>query len=203
MSTQETTSPGLSGDPAALAAAGNTAWRAGDRAAATLAWERALLLYPRMKAADAGLAVAAHEGVRVPSPTACETYASAATADAWTALAACSFWVALLFLAAPRLLPVKRRDRYHVIAGLAIVTLLLSLPGIAGADSQSRRGVILKPDTPLLLTPTRTAEPLATLGAGDRVRLGEVRNNHRKVTAPDGTEGWLRTDAFAPLVPGA
>lgn len=202
MSTPITPVAGLAGDPAALAAAGNTAWRAGDHAAATLAWERALLLDPRQKAADAGLAVAAHAGVRSPAHNPGELYASAMSADAWTALATLAFWTVCLVLAAPRLLPVKRRDAHHTIAGIAAALLLLTLPGLYGSHTLASRAVIQKADTPLLLTPTGTGEPVGTLASGERVRLLATKGAYRRVRTADNTDGWLRADALTPLVPG-
>lgn len=190
-------------DPGALVAAGNAAYRRGDTGAAVLCWERSLALDARMTAASEGLKVAAHGGAQAPRVTAVETYAALLPADAWILLLAAGAWTALLTLAAPHVSPVKRRPWHHTLAGLAATLALLAVPGIAGADSYRRRGVILKPDTHLLLTPTSGGESLATLAAGDRVRLGEVRKNHRKVTAPDGTEGWIRSDLLAPVIPGA
>jgi hypothetical protein len=202
MSTQDTPATGLSGDPDALAAAGNIAWRAGDPATATLAWERALLLDPRQKAADAGLAVAAHEGVRSPAHGPCETYASVLTADAWTVLASLAFWVAVLLLAAPRLFSVKQRDRHHAIAGFAAAILLLTVPGLIGSNILAKRGVIQKADTQVMLTPTATGEPLGSLAAGERVRLIGRHGDYRRVRTADNTEGWIAADKLTPLTPG-
>ena len=193
----------LSDDPGALAAAGNKAYRSGDTGTAVLAWERSLALDSRQSASKAGLAVAAHDGAQSPRITAVETYATFLPADVWVLLLAAGAWTALLTLAAPYVSSVNRRPWHHSLAGISATLALLAIPGIAGADSYRHRGVILKPDTHLQLTPTAGGESLATLAAGDRVRLGEVVRSYRKVTAPDGTGGWIRTDALAPVIPGA
>lgn len=191
-----------SGDPGALAAKGNAAWRAGDRGGAVLMWERSLILERSQPAAIAGLEVAAEAGAKHPVSGVTEAYASALPESAWTWLAAAAFWTVVVALALPYVSSAPARPGRHALAGVALAVLILALPGIHGARRHRARAVVIAPETPLLRTPTRTGETVRTVEAGDRVRLSERKGDYRRVITADEETGWMRDDALVPIIPG-
>lgn len=186
--------------PGSFAAAGNIAWRAQDKGAAVLNWERALTLDPDQSAARAGLALARESGLKSPEPSPVERYASALPARSWLAAATVAFWTAATLLLLAYVFPGLRRRATYVGAGCAVSITLLSIPGIVGKITESRRAVILKSDTVMRLTPTSRGESTGVrISAGDCVRITNRENGFRRVTTSDGAEGWVLESEAEPI----
>jgi uncharacterized protein YgiM (DUF1202 family) len=187
-------------DPGALAAAGNIAWRSGDKGAAVLNWERAVMLSPDQSAARAGLALAKESGVKSPAPSPVERYSAALPSRGWLAVMTGALHTGATLLLLAYLFPGLRRRATYAGAGCAASLTLLSIPGIIGKVSEVRRAVIMKPETVLRLTPTSRGENTgARVSAGDSVRITGRENGFRHVRTSDGAEGWVLESEATPV----
>jgi hypothetical protein len=98
-------------------------------------------------------------------------------------------------LALPRFLHRRKTAGQQWLAALGGVVFLFCLTANVGVVTRTSLGFVVKPGTPLLLTPTGTGETIATLTAGEPVRKIRTRGEYWFVRTAN-AQGWLkRSDA--------
>jgi uncharacterized protein YgiM (DUF1202 family) len=115
----------------------------------------------------------------------------------WLAIASLGLWGGVALLVLPRLLGWRRADWHQGVAAALLAIFLLSGPALFGAWKRSRLGVVLEDETPLRLTPTREAEMLVKLPAGEMARVERERGEYLYVRADGDRAGWVRKADFA------
>ena len=150
--------------PGLLHNLGNAEFKLGHLGPAILAWERARALDPAYRNTKANLRYArGHAGLEEPELSWLETYSAVFPPDRWIAIATCAFWGSIALLVLPRLLRRRRTALSQAAAVVGIITLLLTLPALAGIRSRGRIGIVQTANTSLRLTPTQEGEVLGAL----------------------------------------
>jgi len=177
---------------------GNSEWKVGRHGYAVLAWERAHSLNPFNPNTSANLRFARHTA-RVEAPTLAwhERYSTLLPGDWWLVIASIGLWGGVVMLTLPRLLGWRRADWHQGLAAALLAVFLLSGPAIFGLWKRSQLGVVLEDETSLRLTPTREAETLTKLPAGEMARIERSRGDYFYVRAEGDRAGWLRKADFA------
>jgi hypothetical protein len=171
-------------DVAAWRNSGVAAWRLGDTVTAAWAWQRALRLSPRDAAVRSRLAdlptTLAHPEAQVPSVDPILLW--------WTAVGGA---LAALLFGALRL-GRSQRPPTAIAWTLVVMSALLA----AGAVWVQQRldephlAIVLR-DAVSRSDPTMTAEPVASVAAGDVLRIVDVRSGWTRVQIDDRSVGWL------------
>jgi hypothetical protein len=189
--------------PGALHNLGDAEWKVGRHGHAVLAWERALSLDPFSRNTDANLRFARHHA-RLDAPVLAwyERYSMALPGGWWIAILSAGLWGGVAMLTLPRLLGWRRADWHQGVAAMLFAVFLLSGPALFGVWKRSQFGVVLEDETPLRLTPTREAETLVKLSAGEMARVERERGDYFYVRADGDRAGWVRKADFARVWPG-
>jgi tetratricopeptide (TPR) repeat protein len=177
-------------------------WRRGHAGAAILAWEQARWIDPFNARAGANLEFA-REATQVDAPQ-LKWYETASTwlpPDVWAWLTAASLWLAVGLITLPAVLRWRKAGWHQVLAAFAFGVFLFSVTADFGVSSRTQIGFVLKKDAPLLLTPTRDAETVTTLAAGEPARRLRTQGNYFFIRAPFAA-GWIRRDQFGLICPG-
>lgn len=177
---------------------GNALWHRNQVGEAILAWERAEWLNPFDSASRTNLDVA-RQATQLDGPDLawyeiCSTWLPA---DVWPWLAMVSFWVAVALLLLPGILGWRRSDRQQAVAAAGFAVFLLTVPALVGVQTRSQLGIIRQGNTRLRLTPTREAQVLARLQAGDVVRMAGEHGAYVYVRTEDDSAGWVQHAEFA------
>jgi hypothetical protein len=189
----------VDGAPAAgaLHNLGNAEWYCGHPGEAILAWERAQWLDPFNANTRTNLRFArktAHlEG---PDLAWYELYSVWLPASVWAVLAATSFWLATTLIALPSFRQWRRADWHQGGAAAGFTLFLLAIPALIGIDTRSRLGVVLPDQVSLRLTPTREAQSLAKLAAGETARLERERGDFVYIRVNREAAGWVLRPEF-------
>jgi tetratricopeptide (TPR) repeat protein len=176
-------------------------WQRGHAGTAILAWEKARWIDPLNQPANQNLRFA-REAAQVDSQQ-LKWFESASTwlpADAWAWLAAASLWLAAGLIVLPGVLRWRKAGWQQALAALAFGVFLFSLTADFGVASRMQIGFVLKKDAPLLLTPTRDAETISTLNAGEPARRLRKRGDYDFIRTPFAS-GWIRRDQFGLICP--
>ena len=176
-------------------------WRRGRAGTAILAWEQAQWIDPLDSRAGANLHFA-REVAQVDPPQ-LKWFEAASTwlpPNAWAWLAGASLWLAVGLLVLPGILRRRKAGWHQSVAALAFGIFLFSVTANYGVVSRTQLGVILKQNTPLLLTPTRDGETVTTLGAGEPARRLRTRGNYFFIRSPFAS-GWIRRNQFGLVCP--
>ncbi|HEX5399911.1 MAG TPA: tetratricopeptide repeat protein [Verrucomicrobiae bacterium] len=176
-------------------------WRRGRAGAAILAWEQAQWIDPFDARAGANLHFA-REVAQVDSPP-LKWFEAASTwlpPDTWAWLAGASLWLAVGLLVLPEILRRRRAGWHQTLAALAFGIFLFSVTANCGVVSRTQLGFILKKNAPLLLTPTKDAETVTTLAAGEPARRLRMRGNYFFIRTPFAS-GWIHRDQFGLVCP--
>ena len=176
---------------------GNAEWQRGRTGDAVLAWERAQWLDPYDVNARANLRFA-RKAAQLTAPELawyeiCSTWLPV---DAWAGMASAGFWVAVGLVMLPGIFRWRKAGWHQAGSAAAFAVFLLALPALLGVHTRCGLGVIRIPDTPLRLTPTREAQVLAKLPAGEMARLERVRRDYVYVRAGNDAAGWVRRPEF-------
>jgi len=176
---------------------GNAEWKVGRHGYAVLAWERAHSLNPFNRNTEANLRFA-RQTARMEAPTFAwhERYSTLLPGDWWLVIACAGLWGGVALLTLPRLLGWRRADWHQGVAAALLALFLLSGPALIGLWKRARLGVVLEDETPLRLTPTREAETLTKLPAGEMARVERERGEYFYVRAEGDRAGWLRKADF-------
>ena len=176
-------------------------WRRGRAGAAILAWEQARWIDPFDSRAGADLKFA-RQAAQLDAPQ-LKWFEAASTwlpPDAWAWLAGASLWLAAGLLTLPGILRRRKAGWQQVLAALAFGFFLFSLTANLGAVSRTQIGFVLKKNAPLLLTPTREAEAVSTLAAGEPARRLRTRGNYFFIRTAFAA-GWINREQFGLVCP--
>jgi hypothetical protein len=176
-------------------------WRRGHAGAAILAWEQAKWIDPFDPRANENLQFA-RSAAQVDLPP-LQWFEAASTwlpPDAWAWLAAASLWLAAGMMTLPGILRRRKAGWQQTLAALALGVFLFCLTANLGVASRTQTGFVLKKDAPLLLTPTKEAEVVSTLAAGEPARRLRTRGNYYFIRTPYAA-GWISRDQFGLICP--
>jgi tetratricopeptide (TPR) repeat protein len=169
-------------------------WRRGHAGAAILAWEQARWIDPFDSRAEANLHFA-REASQVDAPQ-LKWFEAASTwlpANGWAWLTAASLWLAVGMIILPGVLRRRKAGWQQALAALAFAIFLFSITANLGVVSRTQTGFVLKKDAPLLLTPTKEAEVVSTLAAGEPARRLRTRGNYYFIRTAFAA-GWISRD---------
>src|SRR5438445_143757 len=113
----------------------------------------------------------------------------------WAWIAGLSFWAAIGLVTLPGVFRLPKSTWHQAVAALCLTIFLLSVPAHYGSLTRSRLGFVLRKDTPLLLTPTREAQVVTRLAAGEPARVKRVRGNYLLLRT-NRTLAWIERDRF-------
>jgi tetratricopeptide (TPR) repeat protein len=166
-------------------------WRCGRPGEAIVAWEQSAWLNPFNQDARNNL-LYARETVQVNPPelTGCEQASTWLPASFWAWIAGGSLWLAVALVTLPGFFRVRKAGWHQTLAALALGIFLLSLPPNIGVFTRTKIGIVTEKDTALRLTPTLSAETVATLPAGEPVRQIRTRGDYLYVHTQYGN-GWV------------
>lgn len=184
---------------------GNAEWQRHRTGPAILAWEQSRWLDPFNEPARNNLRFARKAAqLEAPELAWYEVVSGWLPVNWWAWITGASVWLAVGAWTVPGILRWRKAGWHQVIAALALMVFLLSVPAHAGVQTRSRIGLVLQPDTPLRLTPTRDAQAVTRLPAGKAARWERERGNYILVrTSPDGVRGWVERDQFGMICPTA
>ena len=185
----------------ALQSLGNAEWQCGRPGEAILAWEQTLWLDPFNDSARQNLRFARKTAqIEAPDLTWYEVISTWLPVSWWAWIAGGSLWLAIGMGALPGLLRRRKATWHQATAALALMVFLLSIPALFGVQTRARIGFVLSKDIPLRLTPTREAQALTRLAAGDPARC--VRTHGRYVLIRTSRAlGWVEQDQFGLTCP--
>jgi tetratricopeptide (TPR) repeat protein len=176
-------------------------WRRGHAGTAILAWEQAKWIDPLDARAAENLEFA-REAAQLDAPQLKWFEAASAwlPSDAWAWLTAASLWLAVGMILLPGVLRWRKAGWQQALAALAFGIFLFSMTANLGVVSRMQIGFVLKKDAPLLLTPTRDAETISTLAAGEPARRLRTRGNYYFIRTAFAT-GWIRRGQIGLICP--
>lgn len=176
-------------------------WQRGRRGQAVLAWERALWVDPFNAASRESLRYA-RKAAQLEAPQLAwhEVASTWLPVNAWAWLAAASLWVAVSMVMLPYILRWRRRAWYQAVAALALAVFLVCIPAIFGVNARARIGFVMERNTPLRLTPTRDAQTVTMLGAGEPARVERQRGEYLLVRTSF-SRGWIERSQFGRICP--
>jgi len=176
-------------------------WRRGRAGAAILAWEQARWIDPFDRRAGADLKFA-RQAAQVDAPP-LQWFEAASTwlpPDAWAWLTAASLWLAVGMITLPSVLRWRKAGWQQALAALALGIFLFSVTADLGVASRTQIGFVVKKNAPLLLTPTREAEVVSTLAAGEPARRLRTRGNYYFIRTAFAA-GWISREQFDLVCP--
>lgn len=180
---------------------GNANWECGRTGPAILAWERALWLSPSDDAARSSLRFARDTlQIAAPELTWYEDASTWIAGNLWAWVTAISLWVVVGFLTIPIALRKTRTAWHQAAVALGAAVFLFTIPAHIGLATRTRLGFILQPDTPLRLTPTRDAEDVTLLGAGEPARCLRTRGDYVYIQL-NRASGWVLRDQVGLICP--
>jgi tetratricopeptide (TPR) repeat protein len=166
-------------------------WRRGREGEAILSWEQATWLNPFNRDTRNNLLFARENAEVNPPELLWFEFASTwLPADLWTWIAGGSLWLAVAMVTLPGIFRARKAGWHQTLAALAFGIFILSLAPSLGIITRSKIGIILEKNSPLRLTPTREAEVVSSLPAGEPVRELRERGNFIFVRTQNGN-GWI------------
>lgn len=166
-------------------------WRSGRVGEAVVVWEQAAWLNPFAPGAHRNL-LYVREMVQVNPPelTWCEQASIWLPAGCWTWIAGGSLWLAVALVTLPGFFRVRKAGWHQTLAALAAGIFLSSIPPNIGVFTRAAIGIVTEKNTALRLTPTQTAEAVASLPAGEPIRRLRTRGDYLFVHTQAGN-GWI------------
>ena len=176
-------------------------WRRGHAGAAILAWEQARWIDPFDPRAGADLKFA-RQAAQLDAPQLkwFETASTWLPPDEWVWLAGASLWLAAGLMTLPGILRRRKAGWQQALAALAFGVFLFCITANLGVVSRTQIGFVLKKNAPLLLTPTREAEVISTLNAGEPARWLRTRGNYFFIRTAFAA-GWISREQFGLVCP--
>ena len=175
---------------------GNAEWQRHRTGAAIFAWEQALWLDSFNQSARQNLGFA-RKTVQLEAPDLAwyEVVSTWLPVGWWAWIAGVSLWLAVAMGILPGILRRRKATWHQAIAALGLMVFLLSVPAHVGVVTRSRIGFALQKDTPLRLTPTRDAQTVTRLAAGEPARLVR-RHGDYVLIRTNRTLGWVERSQF-------
>lgn len=175
---------------------GNAEWQQGRTGRAVLAWEQALWLDPFNATVHNDLRYARKMAqLEAPDLAWYEVVSTWLPVNWWACLAGFSLWLAVGMTLVPGVFRRRRTAWQQAVAAVALMVFLLSIPAHAGVHTRSHLGFILEKDTPLRLTPTREAQAITRLPAGEPARYERVRGEYLLIRTGRAL-GWVERTQF-------
>ena len=175
---------------------GNAEWQRGRTGPAILAWEQALWVDPFNEEARTNLRFARKTAQLESAELAWyEVVSTWLPANCWPWIAGISFWLATGIVVLPAILRWRKIVWHQAVAAFGFAVFLLSVPAHLGVQTRSHVGFILQKDVPLRLTPTRDAQPITRLPAGELARLERSHGNYLLIRTSRAT-GWVERQQF-------
>ena len=115
-------------------------------------------------------------------------------ANWWTWLAGGSLWLAVALVTLPGFFRIRKAGWHQTVSALSLGVFFLSLAPSVGVVTRSNLGIVLENNTLLRLTPTQSAESVATLPPGEPVRELRQRGDYLFVHTQNG-DGWVGAPA--------
>lgn len=192
-----------SGQARAYATRGQEALARGDRATATLSFERARLLAPR---ADFVPSTLAGSGLGPPGTPVGRAVGWLAPHE-WSCLAVAFGWLAGLNLAVAVAVGLGERSKAGRTARRtalgSAVAFVLTIGGVVESTAASRAlAVVMKP-TGALVSPYEAAGATADLRAGEVVVVGKRYGDFFEVRGSEGERGWVSAGTLRSVVGAA
>lgn len=175
----------------ALQNLGNAEWQRRRVGAAILAWEQALWLDPFNQAARQNLRFARKSAqIEAPDLAWYEVVSTWLPVNWWAWIAGASFWLAIGMTTLPGFLRRRKATWHQAVAAVGLMVFLLSVPAMVGVQTRARIGFVQDDDTPLRFTPTRDAQAITRLSAGEPGRRIRARGNYLLIRTGR-TLGWV------------
>jgi len=166
-------------------------WRCSRPDAAIVAWEQSAWLNPFNPDVHNNLSYARETlQLNAPELTWCEQASTWLPASFWTWIAGCSLWLAVVMVTVPGFFRMRKAGWHQAVAALAAGIFLLSIPPNLGVFTRAQIGIVMERNTPLRLTPTKSAETTTSLSAGEPVRCLRQRGDYFFVHTQYGN-GWI------------
>ena len=176
-------------------------WQRGRKGYAVLSWERALWVDPFNQAAQENLAFERKAAqLETPQLAWYEAASMWLPVNAWAWLAGASFWLAVALMMLPPIFRWRRRGWHQAVAALSLAVLLVCIPALFGVSTRARIGFVLEKNTLLRLTPTRDAQIVTLLGAGEPARIERRRGDYLLIRTTFG-RGWVERTQFGRVCP--
>lgn len=176
-------------------------WQRGRRGHAVLAWERALWVDPFNNASQENLRFARKIAqLEAPQLTWYEVASTWLPVNSWAWLAGVSLWLAVAMIMLPPIFRWRRHGWHQAVAALGLAVFLVCIPAMTGVHSRTRIGFVLEKNTQLRLTPTRDAQTVTMLGAGEPARIERTRGNYFLIRTTFG-RGWIERELFGRICP--
>ena len=170
-------------------------WQRGHAGAAIRAWEQARWIDPFDRRAAQNLKFARMVAqVDAPQLKWFEAASLWLPPDRWVWLAGASLWLAVGMLTLPTFFRRRKTGWQQALAAMGLAVFLASMTVNIGVVSRTNLGFVLK-NAPLLLTPTREGEAIATLNAGEPARCLRARGNYLFIRTAN-ESGWIERGAF-------
>jgi len=183
--------------PGTLHNLGNAEWKNGRPGPAILAWEQALWLNPSSVNTRANLRFARRSAqLESPSLSWFEICSAWLPVNAWLGIASLSLWLAVAMMLLPGIFRWRKSDWHQGFAAAGFAIFLVTVPALLGVHSRSKLGVLLSRQNLLRLTPTRDAQTLGQLPAGEIARLERERGGYVYVRAGNDAAGWVERPQF-------
>lgn len=178
-------------------------WHRGHAGAAILSWERSLWLEPFNPATRGNLRYARKMAqLEGPDLMWYEVVSTWLPANWWAWIAGISFWVAVAMVLLPGIFRHPKAAWHQGVAAFGLTIFLLSIPAHIGVHTRARVGFIQQKDTPLRLTPTKEAESVTRLAAGEPARLERQRGNYLLIRTSR-SAGWVEREQFVLICKGS
>lgn len=166
-------------------------WHRGRVGEAIMFWEQSAWLDSFNRDARQNLLFAREAAeVNPPELTWFERASTWLPANTWTWIAGGSLWLAVGMVTLPGIFRARKAGWHQTLAAMAFGIFLLSLPPSVGIITRSNIGIILEKKTPLRLTPTREAEVVDSLAAGEPARELHEHGEFIFVHTQNGN-GWI------------
>jgi len=171
-------------------------WHRGHAGTAILSWEQSLWLDPFNTAARGNLRYARKIAqLEATDLTWYEVVSTWLPANWWAWIAGISFWVAVGMVLLPGIFRLPKASWHQAVAALGLTIFLLSIPAHIGVHTRARIGFVQQKDTPLRLTPTKEAEFVTRLAAGEPARL-ERQHGQFLLIRTSRSVGWVEREQF-------
>jgi hypothetical protein len=176
---------------------GNAEWKCGRPGPAILAWEKAYWVDPFNANTRANLRYA-RKSSQLESPDLAwfEICSAWLPVNFWAWIAGGSLWLALSMVLLPGIFRWRKYDWHQGVAAAGFALFLLTLPALLGVQTRTKLGVLLTKQAPLRLTPTKDAQVLGHLPAGDVVRQERERGEYVYIRAGNDAAGWIGKNEF-------
>ena len=176
-------------------------WRQGHHGQAVLAWERSLWVDPFQTAARENLRFARKTAqLEAPEYVWHEAASMWLPVNTWAVVAGCSLWFAVAMVTLPRVFRWRRANWQQALAAAGCAVFLLSIPSLYGVHTRAKIGIVLENDTELRLTPTREAQTVMLMPAGQPARWERQRGDYLFIRTRY-SKGWIERSKLGLVCP--